>query len=84
MIDSGPAFQMRLILDVCRLGRGWKLAGLVDWLGYGSEERSWVPLHHILDKDIGNKDRKERTKIGDTLVIFIRESTVFQPQTPVY
>lgn len=48
LIDGGLTYTVRHVIHSCQHGRGYHY--LMDWEGFGPEERSWVPVWHVLVK----------------------------------
>ncbi|KAI2664272.1 Transposon Tf2-9 polyprotein [Labeo rohita] len=50
IVKNPSVFKVKKLLAVRPRGRGFQY--LVDWEGYGPEERSWIPARDILDRSL--------------------------------
>ena len=75
VIDGGIVYTVEKILSERKRGRGRQF--LVDWVGYGLEERCWIPGSFIVDKTlITDFDRLRSQVSGTSGVVRKRGGTV--------
>ena len=72
-LESGDlVWEVSRILAVCRRGRGFQY--LVDWVGYGPEDRSWVPRSYLADPGLlGDFYRRNPQAVGRSPGVSRRE-----------
>uniref|UniRef100_A0A096M517 Gypsy retrotransposon integrase-like protein 1 n=1 Tax=Poecilia formosa TaxID=48698 RepID=A0A096M517_POEFO len=61
-VNGHPAYAVRRIVASRRRGRGWQY--LIDWEGYGPEDRSWVPGSFLLDSTLISDFNASSSSVG--------------------